>query len=634
VVKEEPTPPSTEKAPEPAPETAPEVPEKDDSENKHDSGESAIVPPPIVPQPQEKSLEDAFEPAKPAPQTPKGDIFGPSQIATPPSAAPFPTEQPSPGKELTLFLQYKSKIKKYVLPDGIAELTIGRLQLAFIEKFAWNTHDNGVDLPEIYIQDPISGIRHELEDLNDVKDRSVLVLNVDNLDEVKKHFDDGLGSVRLLVEGVKEALSGQGNVIQRVSERQVEAAKEMARLAAASPKSAVTGTSSNAVVAGSGSQLAELQSLRRDLAVMRQTYSNFTADIKSSMSAVRAKASKVKTAAEDVAIPSYEGDAGRARVNTGKKELASESERLVARVDDLQDLVEDLRKDVVTRGVRPLPRQLEGVSRDISTVMKEIKKMQDFLGREKPIWTKIWEKELQLVCEERDQLTMQEDLAADLQDDLEKATQTFALVEQATKEQVMSNGTGSGSARAPSRTLGIDPTVDPMKAKDGVLGEVRALQPNHESRLEAIERAEKARAKELETRRIGLFQKELGAFVEEGKLKKSGGFEETERLRTAKDDRIRKEVWERQQARNIEMARLEAEAIAAQAGQNTEATDEGEAEIEGGDGDAQESGEPEKTADDADATEGAQEKESASDEKPLPTEPEEKKEGSDSPHLL
>jgi hypothetical protein len=36
-------------------------------------------------------------------------------------------------------------------------------------------------------------------------------------------------------------------------------------------------------------------------------------------------------------------------VNTGKKELAAESERLVARVDDLQDLVEDLRKDVVTR---------------------------------------------------------------------------------------------------------------------------------------------------------------------------------------------------------------------------------------------------------------------------------------------
>ncbi|KAJ5494589.1 Actin interacting protein 3 [Penicillium fimorum] len=591
-------------------------------DKKDDTVESAIVPHPIIPLPQDKpTLEGAFEPAKPAPQTPRVDSFGPSaEIATPSSAIQFTTEQPSPGKELTLFLQYKSKIKKYVLPDGIAELTIGRLQLAFIEKFAWNTHDNGVDLPEIYIQDPISGIRHELEDLTDVKDRSVLVLNVDNLDEVKKHFDDSLGSVRLLVEGVKETLSGQSNIIQRVSDRQLEAAKEIARLAAAPPATsgpAAFGGNSKASIAGSGSQIAELQTLRRDLAVLRQTYSNFTADITGSMSAVRAKASKVKTAADTVTTPSYEGDAGRARVNTGKKELAGESERLVARVDDLQDLVEDLRKDVVTRGVRPLPRQLEGVSRDISMVMKEIKKMQDFLGREKPIWTKIWEKELQLVCEERDQLTMQEDLAADLQDDLEKATQTFALVEQATKEQVMTTPTSGTAVRAPSRTLGIDPTVDPMKAKDGVLGEVRALRPNHESRLEAIERAEKARKVELETRRIGLFQKELGAFVDEGKLKKSGGFEETERLRTAKDERIRKEVWDRQQARNAEMEKAEAEAAAAQA---AEQNNEGE-----GDDDQQE-GEKESSPDDSDQAEKAEDppKSPSSDTgNPLPKAPEE-----------
>lgn len=537
---------------------------------------AAEIAPPSFPQPPKgPSLDDAFDPekiagpdAEKAPSTPKADRFGPSEISTPPPVPQYSAEQPSPGKELTLFLQYKTKIKKYVLPDGIADLTIGRLQLAFIEKFAWNTHDNGADLPEIYIQDPISGIRHELEDLSDVKDRSVLVLNVDNLDEVKKHFDDSLLGVRQLVEGVKEALVGQGTVIQRVSDRQLEAAKEMARLAASPPAStsswnSVTG-SIKAPIAGSGSQVAELQSLRRDLAVLRQTYSDFTSDVTSSMSAVRTKAGQVKTAAEDVAVPSYEGDAGRARVNTGKKELADESERLVARVDDLQDLVEDLRKDVVTRGVRPLPRQLEGVNRDISTAMKEIKKMQDFLAKEKPTWTKIWEKELQLVCEERDQLTMQEDLAADLQDDLEKAAQTFALVEQATKEQAMEKTNNGGVAlRSASRALGIDPTVDPMKAKDDVLGEVRALQPNHESRLEAIERAEKARKKELETRRIGLFQKELGSFVQEGKLKKSGGVEEAERLRKAKDDRIRKEVWERQQARNAEMEKAEAEAAAA-----------------------------------------------------------------------
>ncbi|KAL4969016.1 formin-mediated actin nucleation enhancer [Aspergillus stella-maris] len=551
----------------------PELPADNEARPGKDTSNGIGESPPVLPpMPQEPSLADAFEPVKSpepstsqGPETPKSNNRQPNASAsTPPQATQYSPEQPSPGKELTLFLQYRSKIKKYVLPEGSTGLTIGRLQLAFIEKFAWNTHNNGADLPEIYIQDAISGIRHELEDLNDVKDRSVLVLNVDALDEVKKHFDDEFGGVRRLLEGVKGALDGQGNMMQRVSDRQLDAVKEIARLAAAPSVSTTSapaaGGAARAPISGSTSQMAELSSLRRDLAVLRQTYTDFSADIASSMGAIRSKADTVKSSAVDASVPSFEGNAGRARISQGKKELAEESERLVSRVDDLQDLIEDLRKDVVARGVRPLPRQLETVGKDVSNVTKEIKKMQDFLQREKPIWTKIWEKELQLVCEERDQLTMQEDLAADLQDDLEKAAQTFALVEQATKQQAMANGDGGPTLRNVSRNVVIDPAVDPVKAKDGVLDEVRALQPNHETRLEAIERAEKARQKELETRRVGLFQKELGKFVEEGKLKKSGGFEETERLRRVKDERNRKEMWNIAQARAAEIAKAEAEA--------------------------------------------------------------------------
>jgi hypothetical protein len=487
---------------------------------------------------------------------------------TPPRSQQFtPDESPPPGKELTLFLQYKSKIKKYVLSEGYSDLSIGRLQLAFIEKFAWNTHSNGADLPEIYIQDPVSGIRHELEDLTDVKDRSVLVLNVEVLDEVKKHFDDGLGGVRRLIEGVRGVIDGQEVAIQRLSDRQLETAKDMARLAAAPPTPAVTVVSrsksdtrsvSTIEPLESSSQLSEIQSLRRDLAVVRQTYSSFASDITASMNTIRSKAASVKSVAIKAAVPSLEGDAGRIHINTGKKSLGEESEKLVGRVDDLQDLIEDLRKDVVSRGVRPLPRQLETVGKNIAAVTKELKKMQEFLKREKPVWTKIWEKELQLVCEERDQLTMQEDLAADLEDDLDKANQTFALVEQATKQQLQT-GIGQANLRSTSRQIAIDQDVDPMKAKDGVLGEVRALQPNHESRLEAIERAEKLRQKELESRQGGEFQKELGRFVENGKLKKSGGVEEVERLRKAKDERARQENFDRAAQRAAEREARKAE---------------------------------------------------------------------------
>ncbi|KAF2155604.1 AIP3-domain-containing protein [Myriangium duriaei CBS 260.36] len=478
----------------------------------------------------------------------------PPRVETPLAVLPqfVPETSPQAGKELTLFLQYKSKIKKFVLSDG-ANLTIARLQLAFIEKFAWNTQNNGVDLPEIYIQDPVSGVRHELEDLNDIKDRSVLVLNIEALDEVKKHFDDGVDGLKRMIEGVKSAVDDQQSALQRVSDRQQEAAKEIASLAAAPPRPALPTSSSKSQLwtKDSVSQLNEVQALRRDLAVVRQTYTSFAADIDASMAQIRTKASSVRTKALDANIPKMSIDTGRAYVNNGKKTLQEDSEKIVTSVDDLQDIVEDLRKDVVTRGVRPLARQLETVSKEISSATAQLKKLQEYLKREKPVWTKIWEKELQVVCDDRDLLTMQEELCIDLEDDLEKAAATFALVEQATRQQHLDNPKGH-SGRSTSRNLNplsLDQGADPLKAKDGVLGEVKALRPNHETRLEAIERAEKARQRELESRKGGEFQKELGNFVEEGKLKKSGGVEEVERLRKMKDERAIKGYYERIAAR-------------------------------------------------------------------------------------
>ena len=476
----------------------------------------------------------------------------------------MPEQSPQPGKELTLFLQYKSQIKKFLLSEGSSDLSMARLQLAFIEKFAWNTHSNGNDLPEIYIQDPVSGVRHELEDLRDVKDRSVLVLNVEVLDEVKRHIDEGLGGLRKMVEGVRNTIDSQQNALQRVSERQQDTTREMARLfippkTTSAPFRSVEKPEVNGVQPSTppkapkapGNQIAAIQDLRQDLAVVRQTFSSLVSDMNSSMATVQSSASSIKTMAIEGVLPGLDASTGRAYVNSGKKSLGEESENIVNRVDDLQDIVEDLRKDVVMRGVRPLPRQLETVSKSISTATADLKKMQEFLRREKPIWTKIWEKELELVCNDRDLLTMQEELATDLEDDLDKATQTFALVEQATKQQNLQSGQGNAaSLRSTSKGLAAissDQVMDPMKAKDGVLGEVRALRPNHETRLEAIERAEKARQRELETRREGEFTKELGSFVEEGKLKKSGGVEEAERQRKAKDDKNRREAWEKQQ---------------------------------------------------------------------------------------
>jgi hypothetical protein len=162
-------------------------------------------------------------------------------------------------------------------------------------------------------------------------------------------------------------------------------------------------------------------------------------------------------------------------------------------------------------------------------------------------------------------------------------TGVFKLVEEATKQQNLQNGTAAGGMRSTSRNISLDTDIDPLKAKDGVLGEVRALQPNHEIRLEAIERAEKLRQKELESRKGGEFQREVESFVEEGRLKKTGGADEVERLRKLKDERARRENWERAQQRKAEMEAREAEEAAAAAAapqHSQEDSTEGEAFFE------------------------------------------------------
>lgn len=525
---------------------------------------SPSLPPPLPPPPPPPPQKDDVPEDIPEPPTKGPEV---AIISSPPKSESRRNSSPPPTKDLTLFLQLGRSIKKVVLSEGVDELSLTSLRLLFISKFNYSP-PSGEDFPEIYLQDTVSGVRYELEDLRDVKDRAVLCLNIEVLDEVKRHIDDGIGGLKKLVDGLRGSVEGQTLQITRVAERQEEAAKKIAELSVAAPVATpiVSSPSSSSALEvtpkqDNTAQLVELRDLRKDLAVLRQVYSTFVADINTSMTTIKTKASAVKAI---VAQPILGPNEGRTYVEDGKKTLGTDADALVNRVDDLQDTVEDLRKDVVQRGVRPLVRNLNQVRKEIAQARAELKKMADYIKREKPVFRRVWEKEVELVCQEQDFFNMQENLIEDLQDDLDKAAQTFQLVEQCTEQQFKNNAVNgvAGAPRSSSRNFpaGLahpDEKRDPNGAKDSILSEVRALQPNHESRLEAIERAEKLRQKELESR-VPEFQKELGEFVVENKLKKAGGVDEVERLRTARDEKTRREVWERKkQMEEEERAREE-----------------------------------------------------------------------------
>lgn len=457
---------------------------------------------------------------------------------------PPPPEKWSSGNEdsqetiqsgpINIFLQIGRKVKKAVVERS--DITIPALRLLFIDKFAYSP---GADtFPDIYIQDPHSGIRYELDEksLDDLRTGSLLSLNIEAMDEVKKHIDEGLGGILKSISDLSAKIEHNTSSIQKVSDSQASPDTTATTTTAATNETTADKELSREVEKNTGERLSrismkQIDSLRHEMSIIRQIGGTALNGFRDQAADIM---KKIQVLQSSVNLPAP-GGTSRSYMEACHKKLSGDTDNLLTNVDDLQDIIEALRKDVAQRGVRPPIRQLESVSKELAQSKSDLEKMEKYISTERPSWKKIWERELDTICEEQQFFKLQEELVADLQDDLQKAAETFLLVEQCSQEQTKS--------MKKNQTVVVPAPVDGIvHAKDAVLSEVCALQPNHEQRLEAIERAEKLRKKELEMRGLGdEFKEELGEFVEENKLKKSGGVEETERRRKIREQKMLEE---------------------------------------------------------------------------------------------
>lgn len=474
---------------------------------------------------------------------PIGRSTNPS-VATIAESSVGETESETPLGKIILFLQIGRNVKKCFVETS--ELTIPALRLLFIDKFAYS---NSESFPEIYIQDPKSGIRYELDEealANDVRSGSLLSLNVEVVDEVKKQIDEGLAVLTKHVVDLNNKVSSNSNTITELANSQKSIQESYEKMlesgvkVQASPATAIAAqaAANDEVTAGGTLAVTDTQklvSVRKEIAVVKQVSSNTISELRKTITDLIKKSQQLQAAN---ALPPP-GDSSRSFMERCFKKLSADSDKLLTDADDLQDIIEALRKDVAQRAVRPDVRKMESVAKELATARQDLQSIEQFIVSEKVGWKKIWERELDKICEEQQTLKLHEDIIVDLFDDLDKAAQTFELVEQCISEQ-----TKSGGPR-PLRHVTLPPPVESViHAKDAVLSEVSALQPNHERRVEAIERAEKLRKKELQIRGItaDVFKQELGEFVSDDKLKKSGGVEEVERVMKAREAKSREEA--------------------------------------------------------------------------------------------
>ncbi|RPD54203.1 AIP3-domain-containing protein [Lentinus tigrinus ALCF2SS1-7] len=538
-------------------------PRKKGTRSQRNRGPSPIhegeEPPPVPPLPSKSpSPQPGATPAE-APEKP------PERSSPEVRVSAAESESPSePGKPFPVFLQVGREVKKVVIEPG---LSLSSLRMLFVDRFAYSPGQD--NFPAIYIRDPSSGVQYELEDVDEVKEKVLLSLNIEPLDQIKQHIDSQISSLQQDIKDLRTAVVSNRRtstiltqpmaestpVAPRPSEQRFrDAARRISKLLpdqgtptrgrSQSPTPAppeplqmqMTGTTllpqmtgasmvseyTTRVVSDLKTQFDEVQNLRRDLGIMRQLYTEFMKQTKESLGTLRAQTQTVRQ------LSTAKVGGARAYIDTGKTKLDTRSSNVLTRMEELQDTVENIKDDVLKRNVSPKAFLLKQVKGDIDAVAAELESLKDHIQTIKPMWKKTWEEELQNIVEEQQFLQHQEEFLEDLFEDHKAVIEVFGHV-----EKVISLRGSSSKRRAP--TFKPAPIDEAHGGISTVMMEIRSAAIDPERRLKAIAANEKSREKELASR-SDEFQTELSGFVAGKKLRMTGGAEEAERMRQRRNE--------------------------------------------------------------------------------------------------
>lgn len=416
------------------------------------------------------------------------------------------------SNQITAYLLIADKTKKVRLDMPV---TLASLRLCFVEKFAYSP--GSTIFPDIYVKNS-SSRSYELEEhmLNsEVVDGVSLFLkeNIETNDEsLEVKFENFTKDIKLLLVHMKEEFSTlRGNLTNNAQSSQ------SSRL-----------LTSTVPISESSKLTKDLEMIFRDFKTIKQVQNSHQKDIQGIVSASYLLIGRLKESSMMQPLTS-----NRQYMENSYAKLSKDSDSLLTRVDDLLDMMEALRRDVAQRGVRIGEKQIKNAANEIELAKNSLYGLRSYIVGERPAWKKIWEKELDKVCEEQQFLTLQDDLTQDLEEDIKKIDETFDLIMRCSSQQgrmLMNKRT-----EIASRINILESGESLHGLKDAILSEVASLVPNHSDRLEAIARAERIRDKERQMMSPDQFEEELDTFVAESRLKKSGGIEELEKKRRVKD---------------------------------------------------------------------------------------------------
>lgn len=213
-----------------------------------------------------------------------------------------------------------------------------------------------------------------------------------------------------------------------------------------------------------------------------------------------------------------------------KNKVSQECETLVEKLDVIQDAIDFMKVDITKRGIKPTAKQLDNLAEEMKKTQSDLENLTDYTQSERKNLTSFWNRQLTTIANDQKFFKAQEEIMTLLVQDYQSSEETYHLIISCA-EQLEKGSMGiKGKIPVP------DPTISQMDASKLVMAEVNSINPNHEERIEAIQKAERVREMERDLRMKDEFQEELGSFVNNDMLKKStGGIDELEKKRQEKD---------------------------------------------------------------------------------------------------
>jgi hypothetical protein len=283
------------------------------------------------------------------------------------------------------------------------------------------------------------------------------------------------------------------------------------------------------VLADVKEKLKQVETIRRDMGVVRQLHDGFRSEMQGLIQGLREKSKVLKT--QPITVTS-----ARKYVDEGKEELDRTAEDITKRLEDLQDTIDELKLDVTSRKCRPSSTQMQHCDEEAKKLQTDIANLSDKIKTVKPMWKKTWEEELQNIVKEQQFLKDQEALLLDLEEDHTAILEVFGQLSKIREIQEKGKPT--------RREFRIPVSEAGHEGMNSVLKQVTTIQVDPERRLRALNQAEKMREREL-ANRIDEFEHELTSFVESKKLRMTGGAQEIERQRQKKNQNMLRQLYEK-----------------------------------------------------------------------------------------